>query len=128
MGPFVDNPVDFAADCVCHGGRCVVARENFLFLDDGEEVTAIDWLQNKCGHVVVIPDRTSNAHARLYHTSCQRMADVVERIFAGCLSDPVSLPQPSSEMTVGEMHRRNVALPYADCVARVSRFSFEQAA
>jgi hypothetical protein len=128
MSPFVDNPVDFAVDCVCHGGRCVVARENVLFLDDGEEVTAIDWLQNRCGHVVVIPDRSNEARAWLYHTSCQRMTDVVERIFAGCLTGPVSLPQPSSEMTVGEMHRRGVTIAYAECLARVNRFSFEEAA
>jgi hypothetical protein len=79
--------------------------------------------------VVVSPDRSNTTNAWLYHTSCQRMTDVVEQIFPNCLTRSVSLPQtPTSEMTVGEMHRRGVSLSYADCKARVQRFAFEDAA
>jgi hypothetical protein len=124
MTRYVDNPIEFSADCAREGGRCAIGRDNFLFLGDGHEIAAVDWLQNKCGHVVVIPDPASGRRACLYHTSCPRMTDVVEQMFSGCLSAPASVPQRSSEMTVGEAHRRGVAMSYADCVARVDRFPF----
>lgn len=122
MSQFVENAVDFACDCARQGGRCVVARENFLFLDDGKELSAVDYLQRKCGHVVIIPDQSYKGNALLFHTSCQRMTDVVNRIFPDCLEEPVRLPQATPEMSVGELHRRCVTIPYDDCRARVGRF------
>jgi hypothetical protein len=126
MGRFVENPVHFAADCVRQGGQCMVARKNFVFVDDGQELDAVDQLQRTCGQVVLIPDR-SRGNASLYHTSCQRMADVVRQIFADCLEAPVSVPQSYSEMTVGELHRRSVVMPYDECRAKVDRFDFDRA-
>jgi hypothetical protein len=128
MVRFADNPVHFSADCTRHDGRCAVGRENFLFMEDGQEISAVDRLQNKCGYVVVIPDAAGARTAWLYHTSCPRMTDVVEQIFSGCLKESQSVPQPTSEMTVGEIHRRGVTMSYADCIARVDRFPFEEAA
>lgn len=127
MTPFVDNPVDFAADCACHGGRCRIARDDFLFLDDGREIAAVDWLQRRCGHVAVIAGTAAGADARLYHTSCRRMSDAVERIFAGRLGVPERLPQAWAEMTVGELHRRRVALSFDACRSRVDAFDFAAA-
>jgi hypothetical protein len=128
MSQFVQNPVHFAADCVRPDGRCLVVRENFLFLNDGKELSAVDYLQSKCGHVVIIPDRSHKGKALLYHTSCQRMADVVNQIFPDCLEAPVRLPQAAPEMTVGELHRRSVAISYDDCRARIDDFDFPAAA
>ena len=128
MKQFVQNPIHFAADCVQKDGRCSVVRKNFLFLDDGKELAAVDYLQKKCGHVVIIPDASYEGRALLYHTSCQRMTDVVNQIFPDCLEAPVSLPQAPSEMTVGELHRRSITISYDDCRARVEGFGFQDAA
>ena len=105
----------------------MVVRENFLFLDDGEELAAVDRLQWECGYVVIIPDLSRKGKAMLYHTSCQRISDVVKQIFQDCLEAPVSFPQRASEMTIGEMHRRCVTISYEDCRVRVEGFGFEDA-
>jgi hypothetical protein len=102
----------------------VVVRENIIFLDDGAEPAAIARLQERCGHVVIIPDAASGGQAFLYHTSCQRMTDVVRQIFEDALEAPASLPQHFSEMTVGELHRRRVNIPYDDCKLMVEGFDF----
>lgn len=125
MNQFVQNPNDFSAVCGFQDGQCDVVRENILFMDDGEEIAAVDQLQRKCGSVVIIPDLAREGKALLYHTSCQRMTDVAKQIFRDCLEAPVSLPQFASEMTLGELHRRRLAIPYEDCRARVDRFDFQ---
>ena len=127
MSQFVENPTDFAAECLRQNGQCMVARESILFLDDGKEFAAVDQLQWKCGYVVIIPDTSSEGKAFLYHTSCQRMTDVVKQIFQDCLEAPVSVPQRPSEMTIGELHRRCVTISYDDCRARVDGFPFQDA-
>jgi hypothetical protein len=124
MTNFVQNPIQFAADCVPANGLCAVAPENFLFLDDGKEDTAIDYLERKCGKVVLIPDASNKGQALLYHTSCERMADVVQQIFAADLQAPVSVSRLDPEMTLGELHRRGVKMSYADCKTKVQAFSF----
>jgi len=124
MSQFVDNYTDFSAECLRQDGRCTVARENILFLDDGNELAAVDYLQWKCGYVVIIPDMSCKGKALLYHTSCQRMTDVVQQIFQDRLEAPVSIPQPASEMTLGETYRRCVTIPYDDCRMRVEGFVF----
>ncbi len=63
--------------------------------------------------------------ALLYHTSCERMTDVVKQIFQDCLESPVSLPQFNSEMSIGELHRQRVTISYDDCKARVKGFRFQ---
>jgi len=125
MSQYVENPTDFAADCLRQNGRCPVVRENILFLDHGNELAAVDRLQWKCGHVVIVPDVSYQGKALLYHTSCQRMTDVVKQIFQDCLEAPVSFPQRASEMTIGEMHRRCVTISYDDCRVRVEGFGFQ---
>jgi hypothetical protein len=125
MSQFVENPTDFSAECQRHDGRCTVNRGNILFLDDGKEPAAVDRLQWQCGEVVIIPDASCEGKAVLYHTSCQRMTDVVEQIFEDCLEPPESLPQRASEMTLGELHRRGVAMSYDDCRVKVESFSFQ---
>jgi hypothetical protein len=105
----------------------MVVRENFVFLDDGNELAAVDHLQCKCWYVVIIPDMSHKEKALLYHTSCQRMTDAVKQIFQGCLEAPVSFPQAASEMTLGEMHRRCVTISYDDCRVRVKGFGFQGA-
>ena len=125
MSQFVENPTDFSADCLRQAGRCAVVRENFLFLDDEKELAAVDHLQWKCGHVVIVPDVLYKGRALLYHTSCQRMTDVVKQIFADCLEAPVSLPQHESEMTLGGPHRLCVTISYDNCRARVDDFDFQ---
>ncbi len=127
MRKFVENPTDFAAECLRRNGRCKVVRENILFLDDGKELAAVDHLQWKCGYVVIIPDMSRKGKALLYHTSCQRMTDAVKQIFQGCLEAPVSFPQQASEMTLGEMYRRCVTISYDDCRVRVEGFCFQGA-
>ena len=127
MSQFVENYTDFSVECLRQDGRCTVVRENILFLDDGDELAAVDHLQWKCGYVVIIPDRSHKEKALLYHTSCQRMTDVVKQIFQDCLEAPVSIPQPASEMTLGETHRRCVTIPYDDCRLRVEGFGFPDA-
>lgn len=127
MSKFVENPVHFAADCMRQNGRCMVVRENILFLDDGKELAAVDHLQRRCGYVVIIPDMSYKGKALLYHMSCERMTDVVKQIFQDCLESPVSMPQSNSEMTVGELHRQRVTISYDDCRARVDGFCFQGA-
>lgn len=124
MSQFAKNPSDFSAACQCRDGECVVSRDNILFLDVGEELAAVDLLQRECGHVVIIPDGSSEGTALLYHTSCLRMADVVRQIFQDSLGAAFSLPQQASELSLGELHRRPVSLPYGDCRARVDAFDF----
>ncbi len=124
MSQFVENPPDFSAECQRQNGRCMVVRENIHFLNDGKELAAVDQLQWKCGNVVIISDMSYTGKALLYHTSCQRMTDVVEQIFQDCLEAPVSIPQRPSEMTLGELHRRGVSISYDDCRARVDGFDF----
>jgi hypothetical protein len=124
MSHFVTNPINFSVECVREDGQCMVVIDNILFLDDGEESAAIAYLQEKCGHVVIIPDTSNKGQVLLYHTSCQRMTDVVNQIFQDSLEAPASLPQHFSEMTVGELHRRCVTIPYDDCKVRVQAFSF----
>ncbi len=127
MGQFVENSTDFSADCLWQHGRCVVVRENILFLDDGKELDAVDHLQWKCEYVVIIPDMSYKGKALLYHTSCQRMTDVVKQIFQDCLGAPVSLPQRASEQTIGELYRRCVTISYDDCRVKVEGFCFQGA-
>ena len=123
MNQFVQNSTEFSAECRWQNGLCTVVRENIVFLNDGQEISAVDHLQWKCGHVVIIPDTSNKGQALLYHTSCQRMTDVVSQIFQNSLEAPASLPQHYSEMTVGELHRRCVTIPYDDCKAKVEGFS-----
>jgi hypothetical protein len=124
MSKFLDNPTHFAADCALQNGQCRIARENILFLDGGNEPAAVDHLQRKCGNVVIIPGPPGSSQSLLYHTSCERMSDVVRQIFKDHLGDPASVPQAASEMMVGEVQRRCVAVSYADCRARVDGFRF----
>ena len=124
MHKFVENPSHFAADCVRQEGKCTIVRENIVFLDEGKEHTAIDYLQKKCGNVVIIPDTSDKRHALLYHTSCERMTDVVKQIFQDFLQAAASVPQPASEMTVGELSRRSVTVSYHECRLRVDAFSY----
>lgn len=125
MSEFLANPIHFATDCAQQNGQCTIVRENILFLDDGKEHTAINRLQRKCGYVVIIPDTSGKEQALLYHTSCKRMTDVVNQIFQDRLKAPASLPQPASEMMVGELHRRCVTMSYDDCKVKVEGFSFQ---
>jgi hypothetical protein len=127
MSQFVENRTDFSVECKVQNGQCTVVRDNILFLDDGSELAAVNHLQLKCGNVVVMPDMARGGKALLYHTSCQRMTDVVEQIFEDCLEAPVSFPQQASEMSLGEMHRRCVTISYDDCRVRVEGFVFEDA-
>ena len=122
MTKFLENPTDFAADCLRQNGQCEVIRENFLFLDDGNELAAIGWLQRKCGHVVIIPDTSSKGQAWLYHTSCQRMNDAVSQIFRDHLGAPASLPHATMELTIGTLYRRRVTISYDHCRVRVDGF------
>ena len=124
MSQFVKNPTDFSVECMCNDGQCTVTRDNILFLDEGKEEAAVNHLQWKCGYVVIIPDVSHKEKVLLFHTSCQRMTDVVKQIFPDCLETPVSLPQPVSEMTLGELHRQVANISYDDCRERVQGFDF----
>ena len=124
MSQFVENPTDFSVECMCKNGHCRVTRKNVLFLDDGKEQAAVNHLDWKCGYVVIIPDSSHEERALLYHTSCQRMNDMVNQIFPDCLEAPVSFPQHTSEMTLGELHRQGVTISYDDCRKRVEGFDF----
>lgn len=124
MSSFQKNPTDFSAVCEREGGECTVERENVLFLDDGAESTAVASLQMKCGYVVITPDPSNPDRSLLYHTSCQRMTDVVQQIFQSNLQAPAGLPQQRTEMTLGEVHRRQIGIPYAECKVKVEEFSF----
>ena len=125
MSRFVENSTDFAAECMRKNGHCMIARENFVFLDDEKGLATVDQLQWKCGYVVITPDTSHKGKATLYHTSCQRMTDVVRQIFQDCLEAPASVPQRASETTLGEVHRRCITLSYDDCRERVDGFGFE---
>ena len=127
MNQFIQNSTDFSAECLHQNGQCMVTRENILFLDDGEQRDAVNDLQLKCGHVVIIPDMSRKGKALLYHTSCQRMSDVVKQIFQDCLEAPVSLPECDSEMTLGELHRQCVTISYDECREKVKGFVFQDA-
>lgn len=124
MSHFAKNPSDFSAACQVHDGECTVSRDNVLFFDNGDEPAAVDQLVRECGSVVIIPDSSSEGQALLYHTSCQRMTDAVVQIFQDSLGAPVSLPQHTSELSLGELHRRPVSIPYGDCRAKVDAFDF----
>jgi len=124
MSKFLKNPTDFAADCACRDGKCEILLDNFLFLDDADELAAVSQLQTKCGFVVIIPDASSKERALLYHTSCQRMTDVVKLIFGHHLEEPSSLPRAAPEMTIGELYRRCVTISYDYCRAKVANFNF----
>ena len=99
-------------------------RENILFLDEENELAAVERLQMKCGYVVITPDMSRKGKALLYHSSCQRMTDVVTRIFEDCLEAPASFAQPISELTLGELYRRSVTISYDDCRVKVDDFRF----
>ena len=122
MSQFVENPGHFAAECVRQKGRCAVRRENILFLDHGQELAAIGQVQTKCGNVVIIPDTAEKGQALLYHTSCDRMTDVIKQIFRDSLEEPSSLPQAYPEMTVGTLQRRRIKLSYDACRSKVDAF------
>lgn len=124
MTKYVENSIHFASECVQTSGHCEIVRENVVCLDGGKEDAAVDLLQRKCGSVVIIPDTSTEGRAVLYHTSCERMTDLVHQLFQDHLEAPASFPQPASEMTVGELHRRYVTLPYAECKAKVEGFGF----
>lgn len=126
MTQFVQNSTDFSAKCSQHNGLCTVARENVLFLDDGKEPDAIDRLQQKCGHIVIIPDISHKEQAHLYHTSCLRMTDVTQQIFRDCLEAPVGIPVCDLEMTLGEVHRQRVSISYDECKTRIENFVFQE--
>ncbi len=126
MNQFVQNSIDFSVECQRHNGLCEISRKNILFLDDGNELDAVSRLQLNCGHVVVIPVLSNKNEAMLYHTGCQRMTDVVRQIFQDNLKTPVSLPLGDPEMTLGELHRHSLVIPYDDSKARVARFNFKQ--
>ena len=124
MTKYLENPIHFSADCVQEEGRCTITRENVFFLDDGDEVAAVDRLEMRCGRIVVIPDASNRGRAFLYHTSCDRMTDAVNQMLPGCLGAPVDFPQPASELTVGGLYRRQVNVPYGECRTLVERFDF----
>ncbi|UCH73321.1 MAG: hypothetical protein JSU82_13330 [Rhodospirillales bacterium] len=125
MGQFIENSTDFSAECRRQHGRCTVARENFLFLDAGNEPAAVEHLQRKCGNVVIVPDSSREDQALLYHTSCRRMADVVGQLFADCLGAPASVPGHASELSLGELQRHSITIAYDACRARVEAFDFD---
>jgi hypothetical protein len=124
MTKFVRNATDFSADCALKNGQCRIARENFLFLKNGDETAAVRELQMKCGHVVIVGDKSRKGKALLYHTSCQRMTDVVSQLFADALGAPASVQGSAGEMTVGDLYRRSVAVSFDTCRAKVKRFAF----
>ena len=124
MTKYVENSIHFAAECVQTSGHCEIDRDNIVCLNEGNEADAVDLLQRKCGSVVIIPDAAIKGRALLYHTSCERMTDLVHQIFQDHLEASASFPQPASEMTVGELHRRYVTLPFAECKAKVEDFVF----
>ncbi len=127
MSQFAENYPDFSVECQRENGRCLVARENIYFLDGGNELAAVDQVQQKCWYVAIIPDTSFKGHALLYHTGCRRMIDMLKQVFQNCLEEPVGLRQHTSEMTLGELHRRRVTISYRDCRARVKGFSFPEA-
>ena len=95
-----------------------------IFLDDEGEAATVARLRMQCGAVVIVPDATNADRSWLYHTSCQRMTDVVSQIFGGSMEAPISLPQEPADMTLGELYRQSVTMPYVGCKARVESFDF----
>ena len=124
MSQFVENPTHFSAECWQREGQCSVTRKNIIFLDNGKEQAAVDYLQKKCGYVVIIPDASNRSQAWLYHTSCDRMTDVIKKIFQDQLQPPEPLTHRASEMSLGELHRRGVAVSYDNCRQKVESFRF----
>lgn len=124
MSKFVQNSIQFSADCVQDNGLCKVALDNFLFLDDGKEPAAIDRLEKECGKVVLIPDSSNKGQSFLYYTSCERMNDAVNQVFRDHLEAPASVSRLDAEMTLGELHRRRITMSYDECRAKVKGFSF----
>jgi hypothetical protein len=98
--------------------------DNFLFLDDGKEHAAIDYLEKECGKVVLIPDSSNKGQSFLYYTSCERMNDAVNQVFRDHLEAPASVSRLDAEMTLGELHRRRITMSYDECRAKVKGFSF----
>ena len=45
MKQFVQNPTHFSVDCAQKNGQCSVVLKNIIFLDDGKEPAAVDYLQ-----------------------------------------------------------------------------------
>ncbi len=124
MPTYLRNAGNFSVDCTVTEGKCDVLRANFHFIDDPDELAAIALVQRKCGNVVITPDPVHASRASLYLTSCARMGDVVEQMFSGCLRAATPVAAPSPEMSVGQLHRRQVDLSYAWCQARVKAFAF----
>ncbi len=124
MDQFRENRTDFSVECQHQDGQCEMIRENILFLGEENELAAVERLQMKCGYVVITPDMSHKGKALLYHSSCQRMTDVVTRIFEDCLEAPASFAQPISELTLGELYRRSVTISYDDCRVKVDDFRF----
>jgi hypothetical protein len=122
MGHFAANPTDFSVACAQRAGHCTIARENFRFLD--QEQAAVSDLQMECGHVVIVPDRSNQGRAFLYHTSCQRMGDLVDQMFGQHLEAPRTLQQHGPEMTLGDLQCQRVDVSVDDCRAIVERFRF----
>lgn len=124
MSDFVDSYTDFSVECHRHQGHCSVSRENILFLEQGNQLAAVDQLHSKCGYVVIIPSGSSGDEALLYHTSCRRMTDVIDQIFTDCLQEPERFSQGGSEQSIGEILRHRLTIPYDDCRSRVDQFVF----
>lgn len=124
MSNFVQNSIQFSADCFQNNGLCVITPESFLFLDDAKEDAAIAQLHMECGKVVLIPDALNKGQTFLYHTSCDRITDVVNQIFQDALEELVHISQLDAEQTLGELCRRRVAMQYGECKAKVDGFSF----
>lgn len=124
MSDFVENPSDFSAECQRQNGRCEIVRENILFLNDGNQLAAVNHLQWKCGHIVIVPSGSSEGEALLFHTSCQRMTDVIGQIFPDCLNEPERFAQGTSEQSLGEILRRRLTISFDDCRSRVEQFVF----
>ncbi len=124
MGNFVQNSSQFSADCVKDNGLCLITPAHFLFLGDSREDEAIAELQRECGNIVLIPDATNQERTLLYHMSCERITDVVQQIFQDALEAPVTVSHLDAEMTLGELCRRPVVLPYEECRQKVDAYSF----
>ena len=124
MHLYLQNSIDFSAECASTNGQCEIGRDNILFLNDGREDVAVHHLQIRCGNVVIVPDSSNNRHSWMFHTSCQRMTDAVTQIFEGDLQPPASVARPISELTVGEVQRQGINLSVDECRAKVDSFSF----
>jgi hypothetical protein len=78
----------------------------------------------ECGKVLLIPDAVNKGQTLLYHTSCDRITDVVKQIFQNALEELVCISQLNAEQTLGELYRRRVAMHLDDCKAKIEAFSF----